>query len=167
MIDPDTMSRVWQINGGTGCVVCGLSADSRSYVTRARYEATNFHYKNGTSYFLSFIRQLTISLHHANWSDCQTHGLCCSSTHPGAGYSCPRRRLASYWLGWRNEQARTLSVRPNQIANHCRYIRLHFFLELTHRVTLPVSARSPSALSKQKLQITSKRRCVKRSLLGF
>jgi len=46
LIDPDTMSRVWQINGGTGCVVCGLSADSRSYVTRARYEATNFHYKN-------------------------------------------------------------------------------------------------------------------------
>ena len=46
LIDPDTMSRVWQINGGTGCVVCGLSADSRSYVTRARYEATNFQYKH-------------------------------------------------------------------------------------------------------------------------
>ena len=47
MIDPDTMSRVWNINGDTGCVVCGLSADSRSYVTRARYESINFQYKNG------------------------------------------------------------------------------------------------------------------------
>jgi len=46
LIDPDTMSRVWNINGDTGCVVCGLSADSRSYVTRARYESINFQYKN-------------------------------------------------------------------------------------------------------------------------
>lgn len=46
LIDPDTMSRVWQINNGTGCVVCGLSADSRSYVTRARYEGTYLKIKN-------------------------------------------------------------------------------------------------------------------------
>ena len=48
LIDASTMSRMWHIGASNGCVVVGLSADSRSYVQRARAEALNWSYKNGT-----------------------------------------------------------------------------------------------------------------------
>lgn len=46
LIDADSMSRVWKIGGSNGAVVCGLSADSREYIRRARYETMNWNYKN-------------------------------------------------------------------------------------------------------------------------
>jgi len=47
LIDASTMSRMWHIGASNGCVVCGLSADSREYVSRARAESLNWSYKNG------------------------------------------------------------------------------------------------------------------------
>ena len=47
LIDASTMSRIWNVGGTNGCVVCGLSADSREYVRRARHETVRWNYKNG------------------------------------------------------------------------------------------------------------------------
>jgi len=46
LIDASTMSRIWSLGGTNGCVVCGLSADSREYVRRARHETIRWNYKN-------------------------------------------------------------------------------------------------------------------------
>jgi len=46
LIDSSTMSRIWNIGGTNGCVVCGLSADSREFVRRARHETIRWNYKN-------------------------------------------------------------------------------------------------------------------------
>ena len=47
LIDASTMSRIWKIGGTNGTVVCGLSADSREFMKRARHETINWNYKNG------------------------------------------------------------------------------------------------------------------------
>jgi len=57
MIEPASMTRIFNLSPKIGCVMTGLLADGRSLVARARQEATNFEYNNGFSIPVSHLAE--------------------------------------------------------------------------------------------------------------
>lgn len=47
LMDPNSVTHLFQLTDHVGCVMTGMIADSLAQVQRARYEASNFRYKNG------------------------------------------------------------------------------------------------------------------------
>ena len=47
MIDPSSVTHVFQLSPSVGCVMTGSIADARAAVDRARGEASEFRYKYG------------------------------------------------------------------------------------------------------------------------
>jgi len=47
MMDPKSVTHVFRLTEGIGCVVTGIIADCKAAVSRARYEAADFSFKHG------------------------------------------------------------------------------------------------------------------------
>jgi len=55
LIDPDTVTHLFNITSNIGCVGTGRTADARVYVQRARYEAADFKRKYGYDVPVDFL----------------------------------------------------------------------------------------------------------------
>jgi len=47
LLDPSSVTHMFHVTKGMGCVATGLIADAKAQVQRARHEAAEFEYKNG------------------------------------------------------------------------------------------------------------------------
>eukprot|EP00516_Mucochytrium_quahogii_P013807 CAMPEP_0203805594 /NCGR_PEP_ID=MMETSP0100_2-20121128/14329_1 /ASSEMBLY_ACC=CAM_ASM_000210 /TAXON_ID=96639 /ORGANISM=" , Strain NY0313808BC1" /LENGTH=930 /DNA_ID=CAMNT_0050714145 /DNA_START=116 /DNA_END=2910 /DNA_ORIENTATION=+ len=66
LIDPASLTRMFNITPKIGCVMTGLVADGKSLVGQARQEATNFEYNNGYPIPVAFLAKRVADIAQVN-----------------------------------------------------------------------------------------------------
>lgn len=66
LIDPTSMTHMFNITPKIGCVMTGIVADGRSLVAKARQEAYNFEYNNGYPIPCSFLANRMADINQVN-----------------------------------------------------------------------------------------------------